>query len=199
MTSSHMKGGFLIPMPTAKPAHQATMDVRSMITICRDKGETYQDHLAHKAFSQLTSLSRSSSFSARFRFAGGPNSIDHFARSWQRAACFPEVLPRRSSFAAVRPDEEWTSGWNEDLASRSSLSARQETDYTRPLLHGDEEEDGGNTGHSKRRSQVPPSLAHHWIEVWGHLTVRSHLGSVRRLGDTHYNSIGNNWHIATQL
>ncbi|KAH3372023.1 hypothetical protein KXW99_009006 [Aspergillus fumigatus] len=98
---------------------------------------------------------RSSSFSARFRFAGGPNSIDHFARSWQRAACFPEVLPRRSSFAAVRPDEEWTSGWNEDLASRSSLSARQETDYTRPLLHGDEEEDG---------------------EVWGHLTVRSHLG-----------------------
>ncbi|KAH2550536.1 hypothetical protein KXW97_008103 [Aspergillus fumigatus] len=93
---------------------------------------------------------RSSSFSARFRFAGGPNSIDQFARSWQRAACFPEVLPRRSSFAAVRPDEEWTSGWNEDLASRSSLSARQETDYTRPLLHGDEEEDGGNTGHSKK-------------------------------------------------
>ncbi|GIC89921.1 putative transporter [Aspergillus udagawae] len=93
---------------------------------------------------------RSSSFSARFRFAGGPNSIDHFARSWQRAACFPEVIPRRSSFAAARPDEEWASGWNEDLASRSSLSARQEADYTRPLLHGDEEGDGGNTDHSKR-------------------------------------------------
>jgi vesicular inhibitory amino acid transporter len=96
------------------------------------------------------SLSRSSSFSARFRFAGGPNSIDHFARSWQRAACFPEVIPRRSSFAAARPDEEWASGWNEDLASRSSLSARQEADYTRPLLHGDDEGDGGNTDHSKR-------------------------------------------------
>ncbi|GAQ09043.1 vacuolar amino acid transporter 1 [Aspergillus lentulus] len=93
---------------------------------------------------------RSSSFSARFRFAGGPNSIDHFARSWQRAACFPEVLPRRSSFAAASADEEWTSGWNEDLASRSSLSARQEADYTRPLLHGDEEGDGSNTGHSKK-------------------------------------------------
>ncbi|RHZ50255.1 putative transporter [Aspergillus thermomutatus] len=93
---------------------------------------------------------RSSSFSARFRFAGGPNSIDHFARSWQRAACFPEVLPRRSSFAAARPDEEWTSEWNEDLASRSSLSFRQEPDYTRPLLHGDEEAGGGNTDHSRK-------------------------------------------------
>ncbi|KAF7133688.1 hypothetical protein CNMCM5793_004986 [Aspergillus hiratsukae] len=93
---------------------------------------------------------RSSSFSARFRFAGGPNSIDHFARSWQRAACFPEVLPRRSSFGAARPDEEWTSGWNEDLASRSSLSGRQEPDYTRPLLHGDEEQDASGAGHSKK-------------------------------------------------
>ncbi|RHZ71654.1 hypothetical protein CDV55_101052 [Aspergillus turcosus] len=93
---------------------------------------------------------RSSSFSARFRFAGGPNSIDHFARSWQRAACFPEVLPRRSSFGAARADEEWTSGWNEDVASRSSLSGRQEPDYTRPLLQGDEEQDGGDASHSKK-------------------------------------------------
>lgn len=145
-----MKEGFLIPICTAKPAQRATMAVRSMTMICRDKGDAHHDRVLISNVSQLTSLSRSSSFSARFRFAGGPNSIDHFARSWQRAACFPEVLPRRPSFGAARPDEEWTSAWNEDLASRSSLSGRPDPDYTRPLLHGDEEQDGGDAGHSKK-------------------------------------------------
>ncbi|OKL62415.1 hypothetical protein UA08_02656 [Talaromyces atroroseus] len=36
--------------------------------------------------------------SIRLRQAGGVNSLDNFARSWQRAAAFPEILPRRSSF-----------------------------------------------------------------------------------------------------
>lgn len=36
--------------------------------------------------------------SMRLRQAGGVNSLDNFARSWQRAAAFPEILPRRSSF-----------------------------------------------------------------------------------------------------
>jgi solute carrier family 32 (vesicular inhibitory amino acid transporter) len=36
--------------------------------------------------------------SIRLRQAGGVNSLDNFARSWQRAAAFPEIIPRRSSF-----------------------------------------------------------------------------------------------------
>lgn len=53
----------------------------------------------------LTSLYRSSSF-GRLRQVGGPNSIDNFARSWQRAAAFPEVIPRRSSFVEADTDDE---------------------------------------------------------------------------------------------
>ena len=39
------------------------------------------------------------------RQAGGPNSIDNFAQSWQRAAAFPEVAPRRTSFVITEPDD----------------------------------------------------------------------------------------------
>lgn len=39
------------------------------------------------------------------RQAGGPNSIDNFAQSWQRAAAFPEVVPRRTSFVVTEPDD----------------------------------------------------------------------------------------------
>ena len=53
----------------------------------------------------LISLYRSSSF-GRLRQVGGPNSIDNFARSWQRAAAFPEVIPRRSSFVEADTDDE---------------------------------------------------------------------------------------------
>lgn len=46
-------------------------------------------------------LRRRSSFADRvkaLRDAGGPNSLDNFARSWQRAAGFVEVMPVRPSF-----------------------------------------------------------------------------------------------------
>ncbi|KAL2377469.1 hypothetical protein RJZ90_006699 [Blastomyces dermatitidis] len=38
--------------------------------------------------------------------SAAPNSFDNFARSWQRAAHFPEVAPRRSSFVLALPDDE---------------------------------------------------------------------------------------------
>ncbi|EED18441.1 transporter, putative [Talaromyces stipitatus ATCC 10500] len=41
---------------------------------------------------------RGQPMSIRLRKAGGVNSLDNFARSWQRAAAFPEIIPRRSSF-----------------------------------------------------------------------------------------------------
>ncbi|PWY64987.1 transporter [Aspergillus heteromorphus CBS 117.55] len=83
--------------------------------------------------------SRSGSFSARFRQAGGVNSIDNFARSWQRAAYFPEVLPRRSSFTTAESDEEWAAAASNTSRSRDLLN--QETGLTRPLLSIDGEAD----------------------------------------------------------
>ncbi|KAJ5885678.1 hypothetical protein N7504_011514 [Penicillium tannophilum] len=63
---------------------------------------------------------RSSSFS-RLRQAGGPNSIDNFARSWQRAACFPQVLPRRASFVSADSDDEF------EIATGGNYGPRRST------------------------------------------------------------------------
>lgn len=61
----------------------------------------------------------------RFRQAGGVNSIDNFARSWQRAAGFLEIVPRRSSFAFDSEGEDF------DDARRGSYHTP-----TQPLLSG---------------------------------------------------------------
>ncbi|KAF7592602.1 hypothetical protein BBP40_012689 [Aspergillus hancockii] len=89
---------------------------------------------------------RSASFSARFRQVGGVNSIDNFARSWQRAAGFPEVLPRRSSFVEADSDEEWIG--NDTTVSRDRRLLGQDTDFARPLLGADGEQD--DQGSSRR-------------------------------------------------
>lgn len=83
---------------------------------------------------------RPASFSARFRQAGGVNSIDSFARSWQRAAGFPEIIPRRPSFVTVEPDEDCIV--NDTAESRDRRSLGGDTDITRPLLAADSEEEG---------------------------------------------------------
>ncbi|KKZ60653.1 hypothetical protein EMCG_04675 [[Emmonsia] crescens] len=44
--------------------------------------------------------------STRHPASEAPNSLDNFARSWQRAAHFPEVAPRRSSFVFALPGDE---------------------------------------------------------------------------------------------
>ena len=48
------------------------------------------------------------------RAAGGPNSIDNFARSWQRAAGFFEVVPVRSSFIYTEQEEDGESEGEEE-------------------------------------------------------------------------------------
>lgn len=48
--------------------------------------------------------------SLRLRQAGGVNSLDNFARSWQRAAAFPEIIPRRSSFVFEYEEPETDEG-----------------------------------------------------------------------------------------
>ncbi|KAL6886879.1 transmembrane amino acid transporter domain-containing protein [Trichoderma evansii] len=45
---------------------------------------------------------------------GGVNSFRSFARSWQRAAAFPEVIPRRPSFV-LATDQQLTGGEGEDV------------------------------------------------------------------------------------
>ena len=90
---------------------------------------------------------RSASIS-RFRRVGGVNSIDNFARSWQRAAHFPETLLRRGSFTAAESDDEGEYGTENEQAERS------------PLITGIEPEDtqdtSGDQGLSKRPSNVGP-------------------------------------------
>ncbi|CAI7628394.1 Amino acid transporter transmembrane [Penicillium manginii] len=103
---------------------------------------------------------RSSSFS-RIRQAGGPNSIDNFARSWQRAACFPEVLPRRNSFIDAESDDDIAiaTGQDYDYAyTRSSFpSIGRNSDIERPLLSEDSDDanDHDDTDSGRRNRGVP--------------------------------------------
>ncbi|KAJ5137007.1 hypothetical protein N7448_005561 [Penicillium atrosanguineum] len=97
---------------------------------------------------------RSSSF-GRLRQAGGPNSIDNFARSWQRAAAFPEVFPRRSSFVEADTDDECAIATGHDYAARASQSHR-DSDLDPPLLLSDEsggEEEDTTYWHGSQRSR----------------------------------------------
>ncbi|OJJ48780.1 hypothetical protein ASPZODRAFT_90623 [Penicilliopsis zonata CBS 506.65] len=66
---------------------------------------------------------RSASFSTRIRQVGGVNSIDNFARSWQRAAGFPEIIPHRPSFIRTDSEDEIAIATGAGFGSRSgSLS-----------------------------------------------------------------------------
>ncbi|KAJ5446730.1 Amino acid transporter transmembrane [Penicillium cf. griseofulvum] len=93
------------------------------------------------AESEFRGRQRSPSYSIRVRQAGGPNSIDNFARSWQRAAAFPEVIPRRSSFVSTYSDDEFGIATGQEYGSRSSPSWGQHSDVDRPLLRGDSDSD----------------------------------------------------------
>lgn len=105
--------------------------------------------------------SRSSSFS-RIRQAGGPNSIDNFARSWQRAACFPEVLPRRSSFVDAESDDDIAIATGQDYdygyTPRSSFpSIGRNSDIERPLLSEDSDDANDHDDDSGRQNRGVPS------------------------------------------
>ncbi|KAJ5888897.1 Amino acid transporter transmembrane [Penicillium taxi] len=73
---------------------------------------------------------------------GGVNSIDNFARSWQRAAGFPEVLPRPPSFVQADDDDEFGIATGIDNTPRASSQIR-DWDVDRPLLS---EDSGGEDG-----------------------------------------------------
>lgn len=93
----------------------------------------------------------------RFRQAGGVNSIDNFARSWQRAACFPEVFPRRPSFATVDSDEEWQSSSGNFIRSLGSSHVDLDPALTRPLFSDNGVSSGQRDGISST-SHLEPAL-----------------------------------------
>ncbi|KAL2848462.1 transmembrane amino acid transporter protein-domain-containing protein [Aspergillus pseudoustus] len=85
----------------------------------------------------------------RFTQVGGVNSIDNFARSWQRAACFPEVFPRRGSFTTADSDDEWHLPSGDFIRPQGSVHADLDPALTRPLLS-----DNG-AANSSQRDGVP--------------------------------------------
>ncbi|KAF2868364.1 transmembrane amino acid transporter protein-domain-containing protein [Massariosphaeria phaeospora] len=79
---------------------------------------------------------RRSSMSMRVRAlgdAGGPNSINNFARSWQRAAGFVEIRPVRPSFRVDAPD-----GDEREEFPRAGLSTTDQRSLLRQALQHDE-------------------------------------------------------------
>ncbi|KAL3445176.1 transmembrane amino acid transporter protein-domain-containing protein [Aspergillus insuetus] len=82
----------------------------------------------------LVRRTRSGSLSMRITQVGGVNSIDNFARSWQRAACFPEIFPRRGSFTTTDSDDEWQPSSGDFIRPRGPVHADLDPTLTRPLL-----------------------------------------------------------------
>ncbi|CAG8084253.1 unnamed protein product [Penicillium nalgiovense] len=109
--------------------------------------------------SEIGGRQRSSSYSIRVRQAGGPNSIDNFARSWQRAAAFPEILPRRSSFVSAHSDDEFAIATGQESGSRNSPPWGRHSDVERPLLRGDSDsdQDDGETRAPESSKRALPS------------------------------------------
>ncbi|KAL2809483.1 transmembrane amino acid transporter protein-domain-containing protein [Aspergillus granulosus] len=70
----------------------------------------------------------------RLTQVGGVNSIDNFARSWQRAARFPEVFSRRESFATADSDDEWQPSGGVFIRPPGSFRTDLDPALTRPLL-----------------------------------------------------------------
>ncbi|KAJ5474836.1 hypothetical protein N7475_004402 [Penicillium sp. IBT 31633x] len=103
---------------------------------------------------------RSSSYSSRVRQAGGLNSLDNFARSWQRAAAFPEVLPRRTSFVSADSDDEYAIATGQEYGSRSSPSWGRQSNVDRPLLRGDSDsdQDDGDSQAPESSKRALPSI-----------------------------------------
>lgn len=59
--------------------------------------------------------------------AGGVNSLDNFARSWQRASLFPEIAPQRRGSVVIQDDESETVPRDEEetVAPHKSLLRQQ--------------------------------------------------------------------------
>jgi vesicular inhibitory amino acid transporter len=78
--------------------------------------------------------------------AGGVNSINNFARSWQRAAGFVEITPVRPSFRVAPEDED-------DDFSRSGLSAPDHRSLLRAAFENEGRRSSDNAIADEERAQ----------------------------------------------
>ena len=86
-----------------------------------------------------------------FTQAGGVNSLENFARSWQRAVAFHEIAPSRSSLQYATDDEA-------DIGSRVSPNERHDhLAHGRSLLRQQLEQDGSPSDHATHDTGSPPS------------------------------------------
>ncbi|TKA28990.1 hypothetical protein B0A50_03402 [Salinomyces thailandicus] len=156
------------------------------------------------------SIRRRSSMVERMRNAGGVNSFDNFARSWQRAAGFYEVTPVKASFRYT-DDEGDDENDNEESTSttpraqRSLLRAalkneerhqdvfEDEDEIPTPIAEAPEEEerqsllhDRASRAHDDNIFSIEPSLASpfggSYGSTWGSLASRVNEPSMRHAG-----------------
>lgn len=91
-----------------------------------------------------------SSLSMRIAHVGGANSIENFARSWQRAACFPEIPSREPSFIIQEQEEADGEGaeGEEDISGPRRADEGNTTGEYRPLIR-----------HQLDREEIDPASA----------------------------------------
>ncbi|KAG5787960.1 hypothetical protein H9Q69_012978 [Fusarium xylarioides] len=100
--------------PTSWDDHQGGASPRGSVTdsmlereqaLVDDEGDETGDQENGEGFSRLRRRSSVTYQLAAIADIGGVNSFRSFARSWQRAAGFPEVIPRRPSFV-LAPEQD---------------------------------------------------------------------------------------------
>lgn len=86
----------------------------------------------------------------RIAHAGGANSIENFARSWQRAACFPEIPSREPSFIIQEQEEADGEGaeGEEDISGPRRADEGNTTGENRSLIR-----------HQLDREEIDPASA----------------------------------------
>ncbi|RMY44773.1 hypothetical protein D0863_16163 [Hortaea werneckii] len=157
-------------------------------------------------------MRRRSSVVDRMRQAGGVNSFDNFARSWQRAAGFYEVTPVRQSFRYADGEEGENEGGQPQYGAtpkgqRSLLRAALENEETRHQSVFEDEEDvatplaeappevreqqpllheRASKAHEDNIFSIEPSLASpfggSYGSTWGSLASRVNEPSMRHAG-----------------
>ncbi|KAF5634878.1 vacuolar amino acid transporter 1 [Fusarium sp. NRRL 52700] len=117
-----------------------------------DEGDQTGDQENGEGFSRLRRRSSVTYQLAAIADIGGVNSFRSFARSWQRAAGFPEVIPRRPSFV-LAPEQD-----TEDLQySRSHVqgSSQQQSGLLRQHLDASNGESSSAIESSPRSMRIP--------------------------------------------
>ncbi|KAI1627467.1 transmembrane amino acid transporter protein-domain-containing protein [Exophiala viscosa] len=145
----------------------------------------------HGSEDQGPELRRRSSIGRRFdslRYRGGPNSIDNFAKSLQRAAGFREITPiRRGSITFGDQDQEVEAGRAERAEQSTtepnrSLLRQQLHDYDVSQSDDPAVQDGTETPTPSEQSRLLPQPSHQSMKSisgpgYDHLRLPSVLGT----------------------